>query len=108
MRILLDNNLHARFGRELDPRHEIVHCRDLGWQALKNGTLVREADVRFDVMLTIDKNMAFQTSLKGLRLAVLVLDAKNNGLAELRRFVPSIEEALPGLAPGEFAWLRLP
>ena len=57
-------------------------------------------------MLTIDKNMAFQTSLKGLHLAVLVLDARNNGLAELRRFVPDIEESLSDLLPGAFTWLR--
>ena len=58
-------------------------------------------------MLTIDKNMAFQTSLRGLNLAVLVLGAKSNGLAELRRFAPGVEEALSKLKPGQFTWLRL-
>ena len=108
MRILLDNNLRVRFGRELDPGHKVLHCRDLGWQSLKNGALVREADARFQAMLTIDKNMAFQTSLKGMGLTVIVLDAMNNGLSELRRFVPSIENALVHPVPGEYVWLRLP
>ena len=57
------NNLHVHYGRELDPRHAVVYCRDLGGQTLRNGDLVREADGRFDVMLTIDKNMAFQDEL---------------------------------------------
>ena len=90
---------------------EVLHCLDLGWDRLANGTLVRAADERFDAMLTIDKNMAFQTSLRGLSLAVLVLvlvlDARSNKLDDVLRFVPRIDEALLSPAPGAYTWVRL-
>lgn len=71
-----------------------------------NGALVKAADGRFDAMLTIDKNMAFQTPLRGLALAVLVLDVPTNKLDDVLRFVPLIDVALESLEPGTYKWLR--
>ena len=50
MRILLDNNLDWRLGREL-AGHDVNHVLDLGWAELKNGELVRRAAAQFDVDL---------------------------------------------------------
>ena len=69
---------------------------------LKNGALLREANPRFEMMLTVDKNMRFQSSLKGMRFAVSVIEARNNGLPELQRFVEDIEAALQDVQPGAF------
>jgi len=41
LKILLDNNLDWRLGREL-AAHQVGHVLDLGWAELKNGELVRE------------------------------------------------------------------
>lgn len=107
MRILLDNNPPIAFKRRWTHDGEILHCLDLGWDRLANGALVRAADARFDVMLTIDKNMAFQTPLRGLSLAVLVLDVRSNKLDDVLRFVPLIDRTLTRLTPGTYRWLRL-
>lgn len=106
MRVLLDNNV----ARSLAPHlvgHEVKHCRELGWQELSNGKLVALASQSFDVLITVDKNMRFQTSLTGINLAVLVLDAKNNTRDEMMKFIPAIERALPSLVPGEFCVLGI-
>lgn len=107
MRVLLDNNLPFAFKRRWNYEGEVLHCLDMGWDRLTNGVLVRVAAERFDAMLTIDKNMAFQTPLSGLALAVLVLDCRRDKLDEVLRFIPPIDAALPRLVPGTYEWLRL-
>ena len=104
MRILLDNNIHVDLKRDF-PGHEVTHCRDLGWQQLANGELVSSASQKFDLMITVDKNMRHQTSLKGIDLAVVVFDAKNNTIDELRKFLPSFLDRAYEFAPGTFSLL---
>ena len=106
MRVLLDNNIPLAFKKRWNHTGEVLHCFDLGWDRLANGALVRAADERFEAMLTIDKNMAFQTTLRGLRLAVLVLDVPSNKLNDVLHFVPIIDEALQSIEPGTYTWLR--
>ena len=79
------------------------HCRDLGWQRLTNGELVRSASESFDVLITIDKNMQYQTSLKQLSLTVVVFDARNNTLEELRKFIPSFLSAVDTYRSGTYS-----
>ena len=75
MRIPLDTCVR----RDLKPYFapaEILHMLDLGWEELRNGDLLRRANERFDVLVTVDKNMRFQSNLRGMRLRVAVLDVK--------------------------------
>ena len=102
MRILLDNNVPIALKRHLSRPHNVLHCRDLGWQALANGHLVRIAEGRFDAMVTVDKNMPRQTSLAGLRRAVLVMDVKSNKVDEVLSLIDLIREALETAPPGEY------
>ena len=101
MRILLDNNVHVDLVSEF-PGHEVRHCRDLGWQRLLNGELVRSASEQFDILLTVDKNMRHQTSLNGVDLAVVVLDAKRNTIDELRKFLPTVLGQISEFQTGKF------
>ena len=101
MRILLDNNLDWRFGRGFGS-HEVAHVLDLGWAELKNGELVKKASGRFDVLVTVDKNMRHQTSLHDFDLAVVILDARTNRLSDTLPFVSDLEALLPKLQPGQF------
>ena len=102
MRILLDNNLHIDLTNEF-PGHIVEHCRDLGWQLLSNGELVRVASERFDILITVDKNMRHQTNLSGVDIAVVIFDAKNNRIDELRRFIPRFLERMNGFSPGHYS-----
>lgn len=106
MRILLDNNIHIDLAKDFTA-HDTAHCRDLGWQQLANGSLVREASKTFDIMITVDKNMRHQTSLAGVDLAVVVFDAKNNRIDERRRFLPIFLANISQFQPGTFTLLGL-
>lgn len=106
MRILLDNNVPVELKRSLSKPHNVLHCRDLGWQSLTNGKLVLSANDSFEVMVTLDKNMPSQTPLKGLALAVLVIDAMSNAPEEVLSFAQAIRNALSSATPGEYFWIR--
>ena len=101
MRILLDNNLDWRLGREL-AGHDVSHVLDLGWSELKNGELIRKAAAEFDVLITVDKNMAYQTNVGEFTLSVIILDAVTNRLADTIGFVQPILDLLPTLGRGKY------
>ena len=105
MRIVLDECVNRRLKRSFT-LPGVVHVSDVGLDTLKDGALLHAAEKDFDVLVTIDKSMPFQTNLSGIGLAVLVLDARNNSLPELRLFVPELERVLPSLEPGRFLVLR--
>jgi predicted nuclease of predicted toxin-antitoxin system len=107
VKILLDNNLDWRFARYL-PLFDVVHVIHRGWADLKNGELVQAASADFDVMVTTDKNMRFQTRLDGLPLAVAVLDCSSNRLADTVIFVDRFVQALPNMVPGKFYVIEKP
>ena len=100
-RILLDNCVDHRLARYL-PGFEIRHARDLGWERLQNGQLVRAVALQFDFMITVDKNMRHQTPLTNLDLAVIVLDVHRNRLDRILPLVPELLEALGQAASGEY------
>jgi hypothetical protein len=74
----------------------------MGWTTIKNGTLLTLASEHFDAFVTVDRNLSFQQNLESFSIAVIVLQARTNRLADLRPLVPSllaaIESALPGAA----------
>ena len=101
MRILLDECLPARFRREL-PGHETQTVPQAGWAGIKNGRLLRliAGSGKFDVFLTVDKNLPRQQKISGLPFAVVVLRARSNNIADVRPFAPKILRRLAGFQPG--------
>ncbi len=100
MRVLIDEDL------DTDLRHafmsataETVQYRD--WKGLENGDLLRAAQDRFDVLVTMDANMSHQQNLKLFDIAVVVLRAKSKNLADLEALMPQVNELLPRLRPGK-------
>ena len=98
MRILLDESLPAELQAEL-PGHEIRMVRDMGWSGLKNGELLARSANQFDVFLTADQNLQYQQNLLALPVAVVVLAAKSNRIADLRPLIPQLISTLSGLLP---------
>ncbi len=74
MRLLLDECVPARFGRAL-PSHQVPTVVREGWSGIKNGKLLALAAGRFDVLVTVDKNLSYQQDTRNLPVAVVVLDA---------------------------------
>ena len=100
MKVLLDECIDWRLGRDITG-HEVVTARQMGWATIKNGALLKLAtEAGFGAFVTVDRNLSFQQNVLALRLAVVVLCATSNRLAELRRLVPNLLEALASASPG--------
>jgi hypothetical protein len=99
VKVFLDECVDWRLARDI-VGHDVKTARQMGWTTIKNGTLLKLASEYFDVFVTVDRNLSFQQNLDSFSIAVVVLQAKTNRLADLRPLVPSllaaIESALPG------------
>jgi hypothetical protein len=71
----------------------------MGWEKLQNGELLAAAGAHFDVVLTVDRNLQYQQNPRTLPIAVLVMVAKSNKLADLKALIPAVEKALATLQP---------
>jgi hypothetical protein len=71
------------------------------WNGISNGDLLARAQHPFDVFLTVDKNLPHQQSLSKYSIAVLLVRAPTNRLADLRPLVPSILASLPTCQAGQ-------
>ena len=99
MRVLLDECVDWRLSRDV-VGHEVKTARQMGWAAIENGELLALASEHFDVFVTVDRNLSFQQNLVSLSIAVVVLHAKSNRLADLRPLVPSLLAAIESAEPG--------
>jgi hypothetical protein len=78
----------------------VQSVRQAGWTGTKNGELLALASERFDVFITVDRNLSFQQNVTGLRIAVIVLRARTNRLSDLLPLVPHLLSALDAAEPG--------
>ena len=73
----------------------------MGWAGVKNGNLMSLAEAKFDVFVTVDRNLSYQQNLPKFSIAVVVLKATSNRLADLQPFAASIIKVLPTLVKGK-------
>ncbi len=73
---------------------------EMGWSGIKNGQLLALAQSEFDVFVTVDRNLSFQQHLPKFSVAVLLLVAPSNRLADLIPLVPLLIAALPTAVKG--------
>jgi hypothetical protein len=99
MRVLLDECVDWRLGREI-VGHDVKTARQMGWTTIGNGELLTLASEHFDVFVTVDRNLSFQQNLVYFSIAVVVLHAKTNRLADLMPLVPSLLAAIGSALPG--------
>ena len=101
MKVLFDNNVPAPLRRHLTG-HEVSTARHMGWTELVNGDLLREGEAAgFQVMVTGDKNLAYQQNLEGRKLAMVVLGTTRWSIlkrapATLLDIAAAVDRAEPG------------
>ena len=106
MRVLPDENLNWRLKRDL-PGHEVESVPLLGWAGIQNGVLLREAaENGFDVLITMDSNMVYQQDLPIHSIAVIVLRAPGNRLADTQPLMSKVMHALSNLRKGRLRLLN--
>ena len=81
--------------------HDVKTVPQMGSTGIKNGALLTLAEKEFDVFITVDRNLSFQQNLPDFDLAVIVLHATSNRLADLKPLAPKILTTLPTLTKGE-------
>jgi hypothetical protein len=85
--------------RKFLPGHVIKTAYQQGWSALLNGDLLRVAEeAGFDLLLTTDKNLAYQQNLTARKIAVVALGRNRWTLIqpELDRIAAVVNAATPG------------
>ena len=93
MKVLLDECVDWRLARDL-VGHDVRTARQMGWATIKNGELLALAAKHFDIFVTVDRNLAWQQNLLAVAIAVIVLRAPSNRIADLRPLVPRLLTAI--------------
>ncbi len=107
MRLLLDESVPAKLRVHLTG-HEVRTAVEMGWSGVKNGRLLALAGQRFDVLITVDKNMPFQQNLSTLPVTLVVLDTLSNELRSLLPLLPELQRVLATIQPKTCAVVRSP
>lgn len=99
MRVLIDACLPIELKTLLEGT-EVKTPRDMGWQQLDNGQLLKKADGRFDVLVTMDKAMPSQQILARHSIALVIIKGQFNRIANLKPLVPVIQATILHATPG--------
>ncbi len=106
MKILVDECVDWRLARQIIG-HAVKTARQMGWSAIKNGELLELASNEFDVFVTVDRNLSFQQHLPTFTIAVIVLRAKSNRLADLQPLIPELLSAIPNAKLGAVTYVGI-
>jgi hypothetical protein len=72
----------------------------MGWAAVTNGELLAPASRRFDVLVTLDRNLSFQQNTATLPLSIIVLRGRTSRLADLLPLLPELLTAIDSTKAG--------
>jgi hypothetical protein len=84
----------------------VVTVQEAGWAGKKNGELLALASREYEAFITVDRNLHFQQNITRFDIAVLILSARTNRLADLRTLAPGVLAALPKVKPGEILLIQ--
>ena len=102
--MLLDECVDRRLAADIRG-HDVRTVPDAGWAAITNGELLARAQHEFDALVTVDRNLPFQQDLSRFSIAVVVLRAPSNRIADLRGLIPQLLSALAVARRGELTWV---
>jgi hypothetical protein len=101
VKILIDECIPRKF-KYAFPEHECRTVPEAGLAGRKNGLLLLLAEgAGFDLFITMDKGIQYQQNLAGRSIAILVLRALSNRLADLLPHVEACLSIMSSIQPGE-------
>lgn len=90
MKILLDECVPKKLKSCLRD-FEVRSVTEMGWSGVKNGRLLALCvEYKFDLLLTIDKNLVHQQNIDKYKISIAVLDCVTSKIDELKLFIPSL------------------
>jgi hypothetical protein len=99
VRVLLDECVDWRLGREL-ASHEVKTARQMGGRRPRMGTCSASRRRTSTYLSPSIETCPFNKTLSHSPIAVLVLQARTNRLADLRPLVPRLLSAIEARQPG--------
>jgi len=84
-----------------DAGHDCETVTDAGFSGKENGELLSLAENKFDVLITVDRNIRHQQKIPLRRVSLVVIRALSNDLDDIRRFIDDAIAALRSIRPGE-------
>ena len=106
MRILFDQGVPRGLAASLRS-HEVTEARQLRWERISNGALLKLAeDASFNLLLTTDKNLRHQQNLAERTISIIVLGQSPWWL--VRRHLDAIVAAVSAAKPGSYAEVEIP
>ena len=106
MKAFIDECVDWRLARDIIG-HEVKTARQMGWSTIKNGELLALAVNEFDVFITVDRTLSFQQNLPAFAIAVIVLRASSNRLADLKPLVPELLACVSSAKKGAVEYVRV-
>ena len=102
MRVLIDECIPRKFKFDLSGHgYECTTVKEAGFAGKRNGELIALADGKFEILITVDKNVRYQQSLVGRRISILIIRAKSNRLADLRLRLADCLAAMYSIEPAQ-------
>jgi predicted nuclease of predicted toxin-antitoxin system len=99
IKILIDECLPIRLKNEYS-EHKVFTVQEIGWQGKKDNDLLKLAvDERFEVFITIDKNIGYQQNTKKIKLGIIVLDVPRTKLENLKSMTKKVLELISKVKP---------
>ena len=101
MKILLDECIPRKLKYSL-PDHECRTIPEAGLAGKKNGSLLDLAEsAGCEIFVTMDKGLEYERNLAGRSIAIVILRATSNRLADLLPLVPDLLRAMKLARRGE-------
>ncbi len=105
-KLLLDECIPRKFKSHL-PGHDCLTVPEAGWAGKKNGELLSLAEnAGFEVFVSLDQGIEYQQNVTGRNIAVILLRAKSNRLADLVPLADKILTTLSSIEPGQLVRIQ--
>ena len=106
MLILFDHGTPAPL-RSFLKGHIVKKTKDLGWETLSNGELLRAAEeAAFEIFLTTDKNIRYQQNLADRVIAIVVLG--NSRWPVVQLYVDRVVATITVAKAGTYTEVEIP
>jgi hypothetical protein len=107
MRFRIDECLPRRLNNH-STDHDCRAVPEAGLAGKRNGELPSlTAQQKYEIFVTVDKGVEYQQNLRGRSLAVIILRAQSNQLADLSSYGADCLEQMKSIKPGEVVRIGL-
>lgn len=99
IRVLLDACVPQSLRQQL-AQFEVETARFVGLDQHSDTELLNVIEHRFDVLVTLDRNLQYQHKIAGRSIAVVVVRIADQTPASYRTVLPAIRQAIEAARPG--------